>query len=669
MFEFPMIDKAYIIDNASYSSYIKGLEYYRRDFVKKVGLASENVLTARVEGTKLYSVEIEFRHGGGLDARCDCPYEMDDYCKHIAAVLVYAMENIEIIRAESRNMALASAAGGPSVGAAIESLLSEAEKNSRLKTAVAEFFKKYPEYFAKFRTYYEFLNSGEKRDGQPNARKYSRSVDEHVKNIAADFEAADFYRAENYLPARNPRAMAGKDSIVNYGAGEYSAHFENGVDSILSKYYSSAEEFLKIGDVMEAARITLAVHDFTSAFPGDMERKISSLDARPKKVLVNCVRFHASKAVKKLVEMAGMEGSFCKVDGEWLYNQILNIYFSTNFGETSRREKFLKLKFLCGRPNCAEYMYNFIVENLANNYNPMTGETFYITAENAHESFYLLNIAGETGKAVKTAEKYWQQNILLLNEYIEFLVRNMEHRKALKLSMEVVAMAERNPERRKSDDVFQEFEEFKVTLSTAVGVIDEIYGAMINGELSGQKKANHVASLYGALYRGLVCTMSLPLADRVVNVVSVAEKLGEAGYRVTHLHERVNMESFAKNLFREPVGDNFFAAKVFRKIGRDDLVIAVAERAADNYSFIKIASLVMESKPDDTFELFKRRIARLIVSKGDRNTYNHLLRMLGIMGKITSKSGEFREYLSEIRAKYRFKKTLIDELAREGYAK
>jgi len=668
MFEFPMIDKAFIIDNASYSSFIKGLEYYKRDFVKKVSLQSENVLVAKVEGTKLYNVEIEFRPNG-VNAHCDCPYEMDDYCKHIAAVMVYAMENIEKIRIESRNMSLAASSGSASIYEAIDRLLAEAEKKSRLRPAVAEFFKKNPDYFSKFQTYYEFMSAGGPANGRESVKKYSRSVEEHINNIRSDFEKNDFYMLENYMPVRNSRAMAGKDSISNYGAGEYSEFFERGVDGILTKYYSSVEEFLKIGDAIEAAKIILAVHGFARSFPAGFEAKLSKLEARPRKVLVNCVHFHASKAVKKLVEIAGMEESFGKTDGEWLYNQLLNIYFTTNFAETSRREKFMKLKFVCNHRDCAEYMYNFIIENLANNYNPMTGETFYITAENAHESFYLLNIAGEVGKAVKVAEKYWQQNILLLNEYIEFLMRNMEHRKAVKLSLEAVGMAERNPERQKSDGIFQDFEEFKNTLSTAVGIIDEVYSAMINAEASGQKKAMHVSTLYAAMYRGLVCTRELAFADRLINVIETAGKLDAEGHGIKHLHERVNFESFAQNLFREPVDDNFFVAKVFKKIGRDDLVIGVAERAPDYYSFIKIASLIMDSRPDETFELFKARIAKIISSKNDKNTYNHLARMLGIMGKIVSKSAEFKAYLVEIRSKYRVKKSLIDELAREGYAK
>ncbi len=94
MFEFPSIDKAFIIENSSYSSYIKGLEYYNRGFVKKISIAGEGRISAKVEGTSEYSVSVEFT-GPGISASCDCPYELDDHCKHIAADLIYAMENIE----------------------------------------------------------------------------------------------------------------------------------------------------------------------------------------------------------------------------------------------------------------------------------------------------------------------------------------------------------------------------------------------------------------------------------------------------------------------------------------------------------------------------------------------------------------------------------------------
>ena len=54
---------------------------------------SENEYTADVEGSELYEVIVEMNDGGEIyDISCDCPYDMEDYCKHEAAVL-YALRN------------------------------------------------------------------------------------------------------------------------------------------------------------------------------------------------------------------------------------------------------------------------------------------------------------------------------------------------------------------------------------------------------------------------------------------------------------------------------------------------------------------------------------------------------------------------------------------------
>lgn len=69
----------------------RGREYYREDRVTELSDRDGNI-TACVEGSELYGVEIEYSGKDILFMSCDCPYaEGGENCKHMAAVL-YAWE-------------------------------------------------------------------------------------------------------------------------------------------------------------------------------------------------------------------------------------------------------------------------------------------------------------------------------------------------------------------------------------------------------------------------------------------------------------------------------------------------------------------------------------------------------------------------------------------------
>jgi len=369
-----------------------------------------------------------------------------------------------------------------------------------------------------------------------------------------------------------------------------------------------------------------------------------------------------------MIEVAGT-GSFQKDDGEWFYNHLLSIYFSSNFGESARNDKFEKLKFISGRHGVLEYMNNFILENFANNYNPMTGDIFYITPENAHECFYLLNIAGERGKAIKIAEKYWPKNILLHGEYIEFLIKNMEHKKAVRLSFEIVKLAGRRSIKPGAEDTAGVWAELKRALAIAVSAIDSIYGPMINSIQTRQKRVEYLEALYNALYLELTINKNFDIVERILNVIDICEKLNTDKSFVNHLDAPVNSENFAANIYNEPSDDDFFLARIEKRIGREDRVLAIAARVKDDYMFSRISSLVSESRPDEIFELFRIRVNKNFAGRDAENSFNKASRLLGVMARIKGKSGEFKLYLKELSEKYGLRKKLFDNLQKENYAK
>ena len=74
--------------SSSFSSSIRsrGLDYYMSGLVRVVE-GSKNRVRAVVRGTSNYAVELELR-GRDLRVSCECPYYLDDLCKHIWAALL-----------------------------------------------------------------------------------------------------------------------------------------------------------------------------------------------------------------------------------------------------------------------------------------------------------------------------------------------------------------------------------------------------------------------------------------------------------------------------------------------------------------------------------------------------------------------------------------------------
>jgi len=66
-----------------------GYDCYDNDCVISVEETEDNIYEAEVEGTELYTVEVELDDKANIiDTQCDCPYDMGEYCKHQVAVFV-----------------------------------------------------------------------------------------------------------------------------------------------------------------------------------------------------------------------------------------------------------------------------------------------------------------------------------------------------------------------------------------------------------------------------------------------------------------------------------------------------------------------------------------------------------------------------------------------------
>ena len=69
----------------------RGFTYYYENWIQNLKIETE-AIHGQVEGSALYNVYLQQR-GAALVASCDCPYA--GKCKHIAAVLIATMHNLQ----------------------------------------------------------------------------------------------------------------------------------------------------------------------------------------------------------------------------------------------------------------------------------------------------------------------------------------------------------------------------------------------------------------------------------------------------------------------------------------------------------------------------------------------------------------------------------------------
>lgn len=71
----------------------RGADYHQKGNVISLKETDNNVFEAEVEGTEIYTVEVELDDEANIiDSQCDCPYDFGEFCKHQAAVF-FALRN------------------------------------------------------------------------------------------------------------------------------------------------------------------------------------------------------------------------------------------------------------------------------------------------------------------------------------------------------------------------------------------------------------------------------------------------------------------------------------------------------------------------------------------------------------------------------------------------
>lgn len=88
-------------------SYERGRQYLENGAVQSLTLEDEHTLKANVQGSALhpYIVRVRFDEESVTHVECTCPYHEGSWCKHIAAVLLKALETDDIPKSESAAVA------------------------------------------------------------------------------------------------------------------------------------------------------------------------------------------------------------------------------------------------------------------------------------------------------------------------------------------------------------------------------------------------------------------------------------------------------------------------------------------------------------------------------------------------------------------------------------
>lgn len=71
----------------------RGLKYFQRGHVDEPDELEPGLYEAIVQGTEPYTVQVRIQGDTVTEQRCDCPYDLGDVCKHVAALLFKLQED------------------------------------------------------------------------------------------------------------------------------------------------------------------------------------------------------------------------------------------------------------------------------------------------------------------------------------------------------------------------------------------------------------------------------------------------------------------------------------------------------------------------------------------------------------------------------------------------
>jgi uncharacterized Zn finger protein len=130
-----------IKDMVGATIYSRGVAYFKSGAVEDIAYTNATTLEATVSGSDDYEVVIMLDGNGEIQTDCDCPYY--DICKHIAAVLLQALDEGNNVEGYPTEASPGAASGASSASVLfqryVESLSQQELRDLVLRFAPAEF--------------------------------------------------------------------------------------------------------------------------------------------------------------------------------------------------------------------------------------------------------------------------------------------------------------------------------------------------------------------------------------------------------------------------------------------------------------------------------------------------------------------------------------------------
>ncbi len=173
----------------------RGYDYYCEGAVSNLE-TYPNAVTARVEGSKYYNVEISLENGEISDIYCSCPYaDGGGHCKHMAAVL-YAWEDMPSQKFSAQDSDLFAKARTADTRkkklAAVQALMEEADI-SVVKAYLTSLLMENEKLLMRFHSMVR--EKGRKED----IRHYIRQVDALVNRYLGSNYYISYYEADSFV--------------------------------------------------------------------------------------------------------------------------------------------------------------------------------------------------------------------------------------------------------------------------------------------------------------------------------------------------------------------------------------------------------------------------------------------------------------------------------------
>ena len=171
----------------------RGLQYYKQGAVTDLEETDDNIWEADVEGSEIYSVEIEIKNGTQVSEYvCDCPYD-GAVCKHVAAVLFAIRDELKQSGSEKKK---------PAAKTSLERLLQKITIKE-----YQDFIRQYASRDKDFKTEFE-LHFSDKDDSIDVEKKYAELVRKIINKHS--------YRG--YIDYRSTSGLAGDiDKLYHTG--------------------------------------------------------------------------------------------------------------------------------------------------------------------------------------------------------------------------------------------------------------------------------------------------------------------------------------------------------------------------------------------------------------------------------------------------------------------